>query len=376
LTTTLYLIRHAEAEGKVYRRAHGQYNSLLTPNGHKQLEKLGQWAETSGIQAVYASDLYRARRTAQAVAEPLGLDVRPDPGLREISLGIWEDRPWGYVARTDGETLRRFNTNRATLIQGGESEPHALARFRASVDRIVQAHPGQSVAAVAHGCVIKYFLDVFAREPIPHLDNASISCLDYDPENGYTIRFCGANKYLGDLSTFSKQTWWRVTGNRDVELWFHPVDFDREQDDVLACGRACWMSVYNTVKEFDPDFFLKSCREAAQACPRYLQFAMDGDKRVGFFHMRSGQELSAWDGHIGLLYLDEKHRCRGLGVQLAGEAVRIARGEGKTGLTLRVFHKNHAAIQFYHKLGFVETDRENGIFGELLQMRRGIAVPD
>ena len=34
--TTLYLIRHAEAEGNVYRRCHGQYNSLLTPRGLKQ----------------------------------------------------------------------------------------------------------------------------------------------------------------------------------------------------------------------------------------------------------------------------------------------------------------------------------------------------
>ena len=31
--TTVYFVRHAEAEGNTYRRMHGQYNSLITENG-------------------------------------------------------------------------------------------------------------------------------------------------------------------------------------------------------------------------------------------------------------------------------------------------------------------------------------------------------
>ena len=38
--TTLYLIRHAEAEGNAYRRIDGWYNSLITPNGLLQIEAL------------------------------------------------------------------------------------------------------------------------------------------------------------------------------------------------------------------------------------------------------------------------------------------------------------------------------------------------
>ena len=38
--TELYLIRHAEAEGNVFRRLHGQYNSRITPNGLKQIAAL------------------------------------------------------------------------------------------------------------------------------------------------------------------------------------------------------------------------------------------------------------------------------------------------------------------------------------------------
>ena len=40
--TTIYLIRHAEAEGNVFRRIHGQYDSCVTPNGRRQIAALAQ----------------------------------------------------------------------------------------------------------------------------------------------------------------------------------------------------------------------------------------------------------------------------------------------------------------------------------------------
>ena len=35
--TTVYMVRHAEAEGNLYRRVHGWYNSLITDNGYRQI---------------------------------------------------------------------------------------------------------------------------------------------------------------------------------------------------------------------------------------------------------------------------------------------------------------------------------------------------
>lgn len=40
--TTIYLIRHAEAEGNIYRRYHGWYNSLITLNGYRQIQAAGK----------------------------------------------------------------------------------------------------------------------------------------------------------------------------------------------------------------------------------------------------------------------------------------------------------------------------------------------
>jgi probable phosphoglycerate mutase len=42
MATTVYWIRHGEAEGNLYRRCHGHYNSLITPNGRAQLAALSE----------------------------------------------------------------------------------------------------------------------------------------------------------------------------------------------------------------------------------------------------------------------------------------------------------------------------------------------
>ena len=89
MTTTVYIIRHAEAEGNVYRRCHGQYNALLTTRAYKQLPYLAKRFENVPLAAVYSSDLFRARVTAQAVAEPHHLSVETRPVLRDTMCRWW-----------------------------------------------------------------------------------------------------------------------------------------------------------------------------------------------------------------------------------------------------------------------------------------------
>lgn len=87
MRTAVYIIRHAEAEGNVYRRCHGQYNALLTTRAYKQLPYLAKRFENVPLAAVYSSDLFRARVTAQAVAEPHHLSVET---RRCCARLIWE----------------------------------------------------------------------------------------------------------------------------------------------------------------------------------------------------------------------------------------------------------------------------------------------
>lgn len=98
MKATVYIIRHAEAEGNIYRRCHGIYDSLLTPRAYQQLpcpreqvRKRGRSRRSTPLPWL------RARTTAKAVAEPHGLSVELRNDLHEIDMGDWEDLPWAEL---------------------------------------------------------------------------------------------------------------------------------------------------------------------------------------------------------------------------------------------------------------------------------------
>ena len=145
--TKIYLVRHAEAEGNLYRRIHGQYDSLVTDNGCRQIAALAHRFEGIHVDAVYSSDLFRTRTTAKAIYGPKGLALTTRKSLREVSMGVWEDRTWGEVARTDAQQLAWFNTtDRRWKVEGGESFAELRERISAAIRQIARNHPGETVA--------------------------------------------------------------------------------------------------------------------------------------------------------------------------------------------------------------------------------------
>ena len=65
--TRIYIIRHAEAEGNLYRRIHGQYDSLVTPLGYRQIQALEKRFQDIHLDAVLritgVADDFVARQT-------------------------------------------------------------------------------------------------------------------------------------------------------------------------------------------------------------------------------------------------------------------------------------------------------------------------
>ena len=70
--TTIYLIRHAEAEGNLYRRAHGWYNSTITDRGYRQIAALTKRFTDTKFDAVYSSDRFRTMITALSIYKTHG----------------------------------------------------------------------------------------------------------------------------------------------------------------------------------------------------------------------------------------------------------------------------------------------------------------
>src|ERR687894_931603 len=98
---TILLARHGETDWNAERRWQGHTDRQLTPRGREQARALAERLADTDLEAVYASDLSRARETAAAVAERQELEVRTLPELREVDVGSW-------AGLTKTEALERF----------------------------------------------------------------------------------------------------------------------------------------------------------------------------------------------------------------------------------------------------------------------------
>ena len=132
--TSIYLIRHAEAEGNLYRIAQGQDNSNQTDRGWRQVWALEKRFADIRIDAVYASDLYRTCATASAVYKAKGLPLHRMRELREICVGRWEQRTWGDIYREDPAQMDYFNRQPDKWhVEGAETPGQVLERVLTAV---------------------------------------------------------------------------------------------------------------------------------------------------------------------------------------------------------------------------------------------------
>ena len=143
----LYLIRHAEADGNLYRVAQGQDDSSVTNRGLRQIAALERRFERVAIDAAYSSDLYRTCATSSAIYKPKGLPLHRRRDLREICVGVWEEKTWGEIARQDPAQLENFN-HRLHLwhVEGAETPQAVQTRLLAAVRDIAAANDGKTAA--------------------------------------------------------------------------------------------------------------------------------------------------------------------------------------------------------------------------------------
>ena len=85
--TTFFLARHGETIWHAEHRYAGNSDVALTRHGLGQAAALGAWAVDAHLDAIVASPLSRARRSAAPAVETTGLALRLDNRLVEIDFG-------------------------------------------------------------------------------------------------------------------------------------------------------------------------------------------------------------------------------------------------------------------------------------------------
>lgn len=326
--TRLYLIRHAEAEGNLYRIAQGHYDSLITELGYRQIAALRERFRDVHVDAVYSSDLFRTRTTARAIYEPKGLPLHTEPAFREIGMGVWEGKCWQELAMTQGDLLHRFNCDMGNWqVEGSETLQTVLDRFIPALERVAKENDGKTVAVVAHGMALRMVLGTLQGMTMEelnrthHADNTAVSLVEYE-DGRFRVIFRDDNSHLAgtDLSTFARQSWWRNKQGREVGVYYGPMTEEARQE--LTDGGA------------------RVPEGGEQIAVRFDQRTIGGVQLLP-------------EGEIGWYYLLPAWRGKRLGVPPLGQVVYRCRGQGLE--YVRLHCGDEQLRPFFSKLGFVLT---------------------
>lgn len=164
--TRIYLIRHGETEWNRTGRLQGNANVLLSPEGIRQAKLLAEHTPFHTVDAIYSSDLSRAVKTAEILAEKFNLPVIQERGLRETNFGDWEGRPLSELAIGVDGFENFFTKPDKVHPPQGETFLQCQARVMTALEEIVAEHDGQSIAVVSHGAAIRLVLCAALAMPI------------------------------------------------------------------------------------------------------------------------------------------------------------------------------------------------------------------
>lgn len=376
--TLIYLIRHAEAEGNLYRRIHGQFDSGVTERGRRQIAALRQRFDGVALDAVYTSPLLRAHTTAGGLSSYKGIPLVPDRALIEIDMGPWEDIPFGQAIQEAPETVRLFRSaDPAYCLPGGESYAALQGRVVAAIQRLAAENEGKTIAVVSHSMALRTLLCWCHGWPLERLrevrrsENTAVSLIEMEGGAARLRYEADASHLPEELSSLKRQTWWQGTGGvADANLWFRNWDPVGERQLYLQFRRELWRRVHGA-EPFDGESFYQVALRASRYESRSVRVVMDGNRIAGLLQLDLERDAEEQVGFIPLCYLCPPYRGQGLGVQLLGEAISICRPLGRTRLRLRCSPANEYAKRFYRANGFVYIGpaRDSRVPLDLLEKR-------
>ena len=204
--TDILLIRHGETAWNAERRLQGHLDIPLNDEGERQAALLAGALAAETIDVLVASDLRRARQTAPVVADLRGLALDIEPALRERGYGGFEGLLYSEIEQRFPREFAAWQARdvEAQLPPGrnvGESFRSFFDRATGAILALAAAHPGKTIALVAHGGVLECAYRLAQGLPLEtprdfKVYNASINRFRFDPAGGLVLHSWGEVDHL------------------------------------------------------------------------------------------------------------------------------------------------------------------------------------
>lgn len=161
---TIYLVRHGETEWNVTDIVQGHADSFLTKKGEEQARELTKKFRKIHFDAVFSSDLLRARRTAKIIILERRLAIKTTKLLRERKFGQYEGKHVSVYKKELQHLLEKLDKlpdkerKRFKLASDIESDEEMFTRFNIFLRETSVAYLGKTILVVTHGGIIRIFL--------------------------------------------------------------------------------------------------------------------------------------------------------------------------------------------------------------------------
>jgi broad specificity phosphatase PhoE len=190
----ILLIRHGKTKLSKEERFWGKTDVPLSAVGIKQATQLGKRLAEEKITTIYSSAQTRARFTAEIIAAPHKVEVKPLPELNECNFGFIEGLTFKEIYRLYPDVAEGLKNREAVAFPGGESLDDLNKRVEQFLKRLSVHKEQDTVAVVAHGgplrllvCHLMGFELILWRQL--RLDLASLSIIETFPGSNFLTLF-------------------------------------------------------------------------------------------------------------------------------------------------------------------------------------------
>jgi probable phosphoglycerate mutase len=152
--TQVLVVRHGETDWNREGRWQGQGGPGLNDSGRAQAAQVAARLVRMRIDAIYTSDLARARETAAIIGDVTGHSPVSERGLREVDNGDWRGLTRAEVRQRNPKGYARWLRGESGW-NGGETYDQMHARVIATLDRLLASHRRGRIVLVSHGGAVR-----------------------------------------------------------------------------------------------------------------------------------------------------------------------------------------------------------------------------
>jgi broad specificity phosphatase PhoE len=179
----LYLVRHGQSQANVDRLF--GLDSPLTEEGTNQARNLAATLKSIHFDAVFSSELIRAKQTAEVIALERKLAVGTKALLREKHWGSLEGKLKDDVRRDlkhlfdAAKTMPDAERAKYKIVPDMENEEEMMSRYITALREIAVAYTGKTVLVVSHQTIMRTFLMHIGYVKYAELPEGSITNAGY-----------------------------------------------------------------------------------------------------------------------------------------------------------------------------------------------------